>query len=342
MREYIEKVNKKEHLSFEEMKEASRIIFEESTDLNLIQEFLIALSKKGETANEVAALATVIKSLAVKLDIPSGNYMDNCGTGGDGSNSFNISTASAFVMAGAGVKVAKHGNRKISSASGSTDVLEALGIESMIDIQGSLNILKNEGITFLYAPIVHPKLRRIGLVRQQIGKPTIFNLVGPLTNPVPLISQYTGINRSDFTMEYGKVLHMLGRERAIVVCGTGGMDEASLAGSNSFVLVEKGDLIPFTLSPEDVGLPTYPASAVQGGTAQENAMIMRNLLNGKQDAYFDSVIFNAGIGLFANGAVNNIPEGVKLAKDSILSGKALNKLEAVIAYSSSVAQEVIL
>ncbi|MER2237148.1 MAG: anthranilate phosphoribosyltransferase, partial [Psychrobacillus sp.] len=235
-----------------------------------------------------------------------------------------------------------HGNRKISSASGSTDVLEALGIESMIDIQGSLNILKNEGITFLYAPIVHPKLRRIGLVRQQIGKPTIFNLVGPLTNPVPLNSQYTGINRSDFTMEYGKVLHMLGRERAIVVCGTGGMDEASLVGSNSFVLVEKGDLIPFTLSPEDVGLPTYPPSAVQGGTAQENAMIMRNLLNGKQDAYFDSVIFNAGIGLFANGAVNNIPEGVKLAKDSILSGKALNKLEAVIAYSSSAAQEVIL
>ena len=132
------------------------------------------------------------------------------------------------------------------------------------------------------------------------------------------------------------MLHMLGRERAIVVSGADGMDEASLAGRNSLVLVDKGDLIPFTLTPEDVGLPSYSPTAVRGGTAKENALIMRDLLNGKQSAYFDSVIFNAGIGLYANGAVNNIPEGVKLAKDSILSGKALDKLEAVIAYSNSV------
>lgn len=342
MREYIEQVLRKEDLSFEEMQEASRIILDESTDMQLIKQFLIALAIKGETANEVAALATVIKSFAMTLNVPEGNYMDNCGTGGDGSNSFNISTASAIVIAGAGVSIAKHGNRKISSSSGSTDVLEALGIQTNLDIQASLNILNKEGITFLYAPTVHPKLKRIGLVRQQIGKPTIFNLVGPLTNPVPLLSQYTGINRPDFTIEYAKVLHMLGRERAIVVCGTGGMDEASLVGKNSLVLVEKGDLIPFTLSPEDVGLSFYSPAAVRGGTAEENAQIMLNLLNGKQDAYFDSVIFNAGIGLYANGAVNNIPEGVKLAKDSILSGKALYKLKAVVAYSNpNFAQEVL-
>lgn len=336
MRNYIEKVYKKEHLTFEEMKDASSIMLDVTTDTQLIKEFMIALSKKGETSNEVAALATVIKLLAIPLNVPSGNYMDNCGTGGDGFNSFNISTASAFVLAGAGVQVAKHGNRKISSASGSSDVLEALGIQTTMDIQNSLHVLKKEGITFLYAPAVHPVLKRIGLVRQQIGKPTIFNLVGPLTNPVSLNSQFTGISRTDFTMEYAKVLHMLGRERAIIVSGAGGMDEASLAGSNSLVLVDKGDLIPFTLTPEDVGLPSYSPAEVRGGTAKENAIIMRRLLNGQQGAYFDSVIFNAGIGLFANGAVNNIPEGVKLAKDSILSGKALDKLEAVIAYSNSV------
>lgn len=341
MRYYIEKVCKKEHLTFEEMKDASRLMLEATTDTQLIKEFLIALSEKGETSNEVAALATVIKLLAIPLDAPSGNYMDNCGTGGDGFNSFNISTASAFVLAGTGVKIAKHGNRKISSASGSSDVLEALGIQTTTDLQDSLHILKHEDITFIYAPAVHPVLKRIGLVRQQIGKPTIFNLVGPLTNPIPLKSQFTGISRSNFIMEYAKVLHMLGRERAIVVSGAGGMDEASLAGSNSLVLVDKGDLIPFTLTPEDVGLPSYSPEAVRGGTAKENAVIMRELFNGKPGAYFDSVIFNAGIGLFAYAAVNNIPEGVKLAKDSILSGKALDKLERVIAYSNSSNLEVI-
>lgn len=316
------------------MTDASSIMLDAATDTRLIKEFLIALSEKGETANEVAALATVIKRLAIPLSYPNGNYMDNCGTGGDGFNSFNISTASAFVLAGVGVKVAKHGNRKVSSSSGSSDVLEALGIRTTMDIQDSLHLLKNEGLTFLYAPTVHPVLKSIGLVRQQIGKPTIFNLVGPLTNPISLNSQFTGISRKDFTMEYAKVLHMLGRERAIVVCGAGGMDEASLAGRNSFVLVEKGDLIPFKLIPEDVGLPSYSPTSVRGGNAEENAVILRDLLTGKQDAYFDSVIFNAGIGLFANGAVANIPEGIKLAKDSILSGKALHKLETVIAYSN--------
>ena len=158
--------------------------------------------------------------------------MDNCGTGGDGLNSFNISTASAFVLAGAGALVAKHGNRKISSAAGSSDVLEELGIRQILIRRKRLNCFVKKGITFLHAPQVHPKMKRIGAIRQQIGKPTIFNFVGPLTNPIPLKTQFTGINRPDFTMDYATVLRMLGRERAIVVSGAGGMDEASLAGQN--------------------------------------------------------------------------------------------------------------
>lgn len=343
MREFIEKAEKNEHLVYEEMVTASQLMFAEDTEVQHIVNFLIALSKKGETSVEVAALATVMKSFAININEPTGNYMDNCGTGGDGLNSFNISTTSAFVLAGAGATIAKHGNRKISSSSGSSDVLEALGIHTSISVEASIELLKQERLTFLYAPNVHPKLTKIGVARKLIGKPTIFNLVGPLTNPIKLQTQYTGINRSDFTMEYAEVLRILGRERAVVVYGAGGMDEASLAGTNQLVLVDNGDLIPFKLTPNDVGLTTAPISAIRGGDGHTNAKIMRNVLQGEASAYLDTVLFNSGIGLFAAGIVSSIQEGVKMAADSIQSGKALEKLEAVITFSQQSARhEVVL
>ncbi len=341
MRRYIEKVEKNNHLLYEEMLEAAKRIFDERTDSQEIIDFLVALSRKGETAQEVAALANVMKSYAVQLDVPEGVYMDNCGTGGDGSNSFNISTASAFVLAGTGVAVAKHGNRKISSAAGSSDVLEALGIHADFSEEETMAMLDQEGITFLFAQKVHPKMKRIGVIRQQIGKPTIFNLVGPLTNPLPLKTQFTGINRPDFVMDYATVLRMLGRERAIVVSGAGGMDEASLAGQNTFVLLDKGDLIPFSLTADEVGLDHAPASAIRGGDAKENAAIIRSIFQGKRGPHFDTVAFNAGIGLFANGHVTTIQEGIKRATDCMLSGKALQKLEAVVAFSKKINQKAV-
>ncbi|HWI49895.1 MAG TPA: anthranilate phosphoribosyltransferase, partial [Rummeliibacillus sp.] len=286
MRLAIEKVKNNKHLYFEEMLDASIKMFQDDTPLEEIKEFLIALSKKGETAHEVAALATVMKSFAIEVPAPGERYMDNCGTGGDGCNSFNISTTSAIVLAAAGVKVTKHGNRKISSAAGSSDVLEALGIHTDFTIPETLELLEKENVTFLYAPNVHPKLKRIGQVRRKIGKPTIFNLVGPLTNPVNLETQFTGIYRRDFLMEYATVMKMLGRKRGIVVTGAGGMDEASLAGQNQFVLIDHEDLIPFSLRPEDVGLKEAPLEAIRGGNPDENAVILRKLLEGKRDAYF--------------------------------------------------------
>ena len=341
MREIVKKVELGKHLMYEEMLEAANLIFDEQTDSQDIADFLVALSRKGETAHEVAALAFVMKSHAVQLSVPKGVYMDNCGTGGDGLNSFNISTASAFVLAGAGALVAKHGNRKISSAAGSSDVLEELGIRSDFSKEETAELLRQEGITFLHAPQVHPKMKRIGTIRQQIGKPTIFNLVGPLTNPIPLKTQFTGINRPDFTMDYATVLRMLGRERAIVVSGAGGMDEASLAGQNIFVLLDKGDLIPFSLTAEDVGLTSAPASAIRGGDAKENAAIIRTVFQGQRGPHFDTIVFNAGVGLFANGQVGTIQEGVKQATDSILSGRALQKLQAVVAYSEQIGQRAV-
>jgi len=336
---YIEQISRQEHLVFEEMQQAAQIIFNEQTPKEQIASFLLAMNDKGVTAHEVAGLAHVMKSHAVAVDAPEGIYIDNCGTGGDGLQSFNISTTAAFVLAGGGILVAKHGNRKISSASGSSDVLEALGITLLPNTAQTTELLKLHGIAFLHAPNMHPKLKRIGEVRQALGKPTIFNLVGPLTNPVPLKTQFVGINRPNFTTDYAEVLHMLGRERAIVVSGSQGMDEASLDGENTFVLLDRGDIIPFKLRAEDVGLTPQPLSAIRGGTPAENAAIMRELLKGKQSVYFDTVILNAGIGFFAYGLADTMKEGIDMAKDCILSGRALEKLENVVAYSKQVVQE---
>lgn len=342
MRKYIEKIKAGLNLSFDEMKIAAHVLFDDQTEASEIRDFLVALSIKGETAQEIAALATVMKDFAIPLRAPAGGFMDNCGTGGDGTNTFNISTTASFVLAGAGAKLAKHGNRKISSSSGSSDVLEALGIRLDFRPDELTHLLEKEGLAFIFAPQVHPKMKRIGAIREEIGQPTIFNLVGPLTNPIPLASQFTGISRAEFAMEYASVLAMLGRQRAIVVSGAGGMDEASLAGQNSFVLLDKGDLIPFTLTANDVGLESAPLSAIRGGEAKENAEIIRSVLAGNRGPHFDTVVFNAGIGLFADGRVETIQEGVKKATDSILSGRALEKLEAIVSFSKQESKEGVL
>ena len=339
MEKLVAKVQRKEHLLYEEMIEAAHLLFDENTSKEWMQHFLVALSQKGETAHEVAALATVMRSFALEMHEPPGKYLDNCGTGGDGLNSFNISTTASFVLASGGVAMAKHGNRKISSASGSSDVLEALGIHTHYSIEQMMQLLEQEQLAFIYAPNVHPRLRRIGEVRRAIGKPTIFNMVGPLTNPVKLYSQYTGINRPNFVMEYASVLRMLGRERAMIVSGDRGMDEASLSGQNTLVLLDQGNQIPFSLTAEDVGLPSYPLEAIRGGDAVENANIMRRLLQGEQSAFFDTVLLNAGIGFFAYGAVDKIRDGVEYARELILSGKALAKLEAVVAFSEKIKEQ---
>lgn len=340
MREFTQKVRNGNDLNYEEMTEAALFMFDERTPEEEVGDFLAALADKGETAYEVAALAEVTRGMAIAPDVPAAPYTDNCGTGGDGSDSFNISTTSAFVLAAAGVPVAKHGNRKISSRSGSSDVLEALGIGLEQDMKEAARQLREEGIAFLFAPRLHPKMKRIGRVRSRLGRRTIFNLTGPLTNPVPLESQFTGISRKDFTMGYASVLRMQGRKRAIVVCGAGGMDEASLAGQNDFVLLDHGDLIPFTLEAEDVGLQSAPLSALRGGDGRENAEILRSVLGGARGPKFDAVAFNAGLGLFAAGRAETAREGVELAQDIILSGKATEKLESVIRFHQQAKEAV--
>ncbi|WP_369813770.1 anthranilate phosphoribosyltransferase [Halolactibacillus sp. JCM 19043] len=247
--------------------------------------------------------------------------------------SFNISTTSAFVVAGAGITVSKHGNRSISSKTGSADVLEALGVDINLSPDQTYALLKLNDIAFLFAQNVHPKMKQVTGIRRALGIPTIFNLIGPLTNPVELTTQLVGIYRRDLLMEMGATLHQLGRKRAVVINGPDYMDEAALHGETHGVLVESGELLPFTISPEDVGLSYAEASEIRGGDALENADILRRVLEGEPGPHRDTVLLNAALAIFADGTAQTVKEGVALAKQSIDEGHALKKLETMIAFS---------
>lgn len=337
----LQKISDGESLTENEIQEATEHLFNDEITDSEIAALLIGLKTKGETVAEIAGLARGLrgKSLTFNKKIP--NVMDNCGTGGDGSKSFNISTTSAFVIAGAGIPVAKHGNRSISSRTGSADVLEHLGVDLNLKAERTEEILEKVGIAFLFAPHVHPQLKRIMKVRKELRIPTVFNLIGPLTNPVELETQLLGIYRRDYLNLFAEVLKSLGRKRAVVLNGAGYMDEASLQGENHLVILENGVISEKILHPEEVGLSIYDNEAIQGGDALENAAILKKVLNGEKGAYRDTVILNAGIGIFTSGKAKSIREGVEMAKESIDSRSALHKLELLIEESKSVKEKVI-
>lgn len=340
MKDYIEKLIRRENLSIDEMKKATNACFTEHITDSEIAAFLTALRAKGETSDEITGITQMIRSQSEMSTITLDNVMDNCGTGGDQSNSFNISTTAAFVIAGAGVTVAKHGNRSVSSKTGSADVLEHLGVSLTFSKDQLGEILEDNQIAFLFAPHVHSTLKHFMKVRKELGMPTVFNAIGPLTNPISLDSQLLGVYKPDLLYVMGEALHKLGRKRAIVVNGAGSMDEASLAGKNDLLLLEDGDLIPFTLHPDEVNLPTYTLDDIRGGDAKDNANILLNVLNGKPGPYLDTVLLNAGLGLFANGAAHTILNGIDMARESIQSGAAMEKLQKLIMYSHKSISEV--
>lgn len=338
MKPYLEKITRGEDLTITEMEQATRLMFDQSTDPAAVGGFLIGLKQKKEAVSELTGLVNVIREQAVLLPEALPKATDNCGTGGDGSMSFNISTTSAFVVAGAGITVSKHGNRSISSKTGSADVLEALGVNINLSPEETYQLLKLNDIAFLFAQNVHPKMKQVTGIRRALGIPTIFNLIGPLTNPVELTTQLVGIYRRDLLMEMAATLHQLGRKRAVVINGPDYMDEAALHGDTHGVLVEGGELLPFTLSPTDVGLNYVDASEIKGGDALENAEILKRVLEGEPGPHRDTVLLNAALAIFADGTAQTVKEGVALAKESIDQGHALKKLETMIAYSKE--QEV--
>jgi anthranilate phosphoribosyltransferase len=313
-----------------QMKEAMDLILGEEVSESEIAAFLMGLKSKGETVEEITGIVKGLKENTLPFRKKFPNVLDNCGTGGDGSSSFNISTTSAFVIAGAGIPVAKHGNRSISSKTGSADVLEYLGINLNLSVERTEEILDELGIAFLFAPHVHPKLKKVMTVRRQLKIPTIFNFIGPLTNPIDLDYQLLGVYRRDLLPVFAEVLQNLGRKRAVVINGAGFMDEASLQGENHLTLLEDGVISKQSFIPGEVGLPQYDNSAIKGGDSKENALILKNVLSGEKGACRDTVLLNAGIGIYASGRAENIADGISIARDVIDSGAAYGKLQGLI------------
>ena len=289
---------------------------------------LMAMRARGETVDEIAAAAAVMRAKCLKVTAPEG-AMDIVGTGGDGKGTLNISTATAFVVAGAGVIVAKHGNRNLSSKSGAADALTQLGINVMIGPDVVEKALKSVGIAFMMAPMHHPAMKNVMPVRQELGTRTLFNILGPLTNPADVKRQLTGTFSRAMIRPMAETLQALGSERAWLVHGTDGTDEISICGSTFVGKLENGIVSESEIHPDDAGLPTHPFSAILGGTPEENAVAFRALLAGRHDAYRDAVLFNSAAALVIADKANSLSEGVEIARESIDSGAAGAKVAAL-------------
>jgi anthranilate phosphoribosyltransferase len=341
MKNFLLQLAEGESFSEPQMKEAMDLLLGEEVSESEIAAFLMGLKSKGETVVEITGIVKGLKENTLPFRKRFPNVLDNCGTGGDGSSSFNISTTSAFVIAGAGIPVAKHGNRSISSKTGSADVLEYLGINLNLPAEVTEEILNELGIAFLFAPHVHPKLKKVMMVRRQLKIPTIFNFIGPLTNPIDLDYQLLGVYRRDLLPVFAEVLQNLGRKRAVVINGAGFMDEASLQGENHLTLLEDGVISSKCFVPEEVGLPQYDNSAIKGGDSKENAIILKNVLSGEKGACRDTVLLNAGIGIYTSGKAETISDGINMAREVIDSGAAYEKLLRLIEVTQKAQREAI-
>ena len=287
--------------------------------------FLMALRTRGETVDEYAAAASVMRSKCNAVRAPEG-AMDIVGTGGDGKGTLNISTATAFVVAGAGVPVAKHGNRNLSSKSGAADALTELGLNVMVGAEVVERCLDEAGIGFMMAPMHHPATRHVGPVRAELGTRTIFNILGPLTNPAGVKRQLTGAFSADLIRPMAETLLALGSEKAWLVHGGDGTDEISIALPTKVSALENGTVRDFEIGPEDAGLPVHPFEAILGGTPAENALAFRALLDGAQGAYRDAVLLNAAAALMVADRATSLKEGVEIARTSLDSGAAKAKV----------------
>jgi anthranilate phosphoribosyltransferase len=268
-----------------------------------------------------------------KVEAPPG-AMDVVGTGGDGSGSFNISTASAFVVAGAGVPVAKHGNRNLSSKSGAADTLTALGVKIDIGPELIAKCIREAGIGFMFAPAHHSAMKHVGPARAELGIRTVFNLIGPLSNPAGVKKYLLGVYSPDWVEPLANVLLGLGAERAWVVHGHGGLDEISPAGETKVAAIENGKVRTFTITPEDAGLKPHSTDEIKGGDAAHNAKALRGVLAGEKNAYRDTVLLNAGAALVVAGLAANLADGAKLAASIIDTGKATERLDRLVAISN--------
>jgi anthranilate phosphoribosyltransferase len=315
-------------------------IFENRVSEEEVRKYLIELYEKGESAGEIAAAAAAMREHMIPLNVEQSlqeELIDNCGTGGDKSNSFNISTTVSIVLAACGCKVAKHGNRSITSNSGSADMLESLGVNLSLTVQKQIEMLKQTGFVFMFAINHHPAMKHIMPIRKSIDHRTIFNILGPLSNPASVHKQLIGVFSKEYVPKIAGALTQLNTKRAMVVSSNDGMDEISISDVTYCAFVDRGGFNEFILDPREYGFELYPKEEIKGGDAKENALITKGILDGSiQGAKRDIVLLNVAAALLVDQKVNSTEEGVVMAKEVIDSGKALAKLEEIIKVSNEI------
>jgi anthranilate phosphoribosyltransferase len=338
--------NHRRSLSRDEARELMlAILHGQATDAQ-IAALLVALHMKGETVEEIVGFAEAIRTAATPLHLTKDSALDvsgterdalvdTCGTGGDASGTFNISTATALTVAGAGVRVAKHGNRSVTSKCGSADVMEALGININLPASRVAVCLEEVGIAFLFAPAMHSAMKYVQPARRELRLRTVFNLLGPLTNPANASAQVVGVYSSELVDKVAEALSMLGLKRALVVHGCDGLDEITVTGATRIAEVRNGRVRSYEVTPEEFGIERSPLDSLMGGDATENAAIIRSILNGEKSPKRDVVLLNAAAALVAAARADSIADALPLAIQSIDSGSANSKLAKLVAFSQS-------
>lgn len=338
MKEYIEKILEGQDLSVVEMKEAMLNIMSGEVDPILTASFLTALKHKKETVDEIVAGAMVMREKAAVIQIDDEVTLDTCGTGGDQQGTINISTATAILVAAAGVKVVKHGNRSVSSKCGCADVLEELGVRIDLNAEQVKECVEKINIGFLFAPTFHNAMKHVAPVRKALGFRTIFNILGPLANPANANYQLVGVFDESLLSVYANALKDLGVRRAMVVHGKDGLDEITITGRTLVMELRDGEIQEYEICPEDFGLKSAPMDAIRGGDKEENAQILKEIFQGKQGPMRDVILLNAGAALYVTDQVSSIAKGVEKAIELIDSGAVSRKLEEFIQLSKSLAE----
>ena len=339
IKEAISKVVIGDDLTEAEMEKAMEEIMNGDATPAQIGAFITALRIKGETVDEIAGAARVMKAKAANIEMGNSKepLLDTCGTGGDGTNTFNVSTATAFVAAGAGVRVAKHGNRAVSSRCGSADVLEALGVKLDISHSEVKECLAQVGIGFLFAPLFHKAMKYAAGPRKEIGLRTIFNVLGPLTNPAGATSQVLGVYDPDLTEKLAQVLGKLGTDQAFVVCGEGTYDEISICSPTRVSHLKEGQVRTFDMTPEEYGFERAAPETITGGDVGKNAAIIKEILDGQKGPKRDMVLLNGAAAFVASGLDSDFEGGLRRARDSIDSGRAREKLDSLVDFTGKCA-----
>ena len=334
IKEAISKIVKNQDLTESEMIEVMNEIMTGAASPGQIGAFITALRIKGETVDEITGAAKVMRDKATKIEVKGKKVVDTCGTGGDEAMTFNISTAAAFVAAGAGLTVAKHGNKSVSSRSGSADVLKALGVNIEAEVAKVEKCLAKIGLGFLFAPMLHGAMKYAAPVRREIGIRTIFNILGPLTNPAGARCQVVGVYDDSLTDILGKVLANLGAEHAFVVRGEDGLDEITLTTETKVTELKDGKLRTYHIKPEDFGFKRCKPEDLKGGDPVQNAEIILSILKGKKGPQYDVVLLNAAAAIVAGGMAKSLEEGISTARGSIDSGAALERLNKLVEMSN--------